>query len=294
MVTPAVVWSGLDSHAAGLARRVRRRLGRARRSELAATDSLALVCAALGIEPMPPAPLARLADGREPDRCAWFFAAPATFVADRDRLIVLPLADALDAAESEALLAAFHEHFDSESAVLERRGGDRWSFHHPAVVEAHTPSPSAAADVSADPVAFGGADARALARVLNEVQMLWHAHPVNEARRASGRPPANGLWVWGGGALPNAPEIAVRAVLFGGGPEIAGLARRLGLAHAPLASPGRIETVEDGVVVVESGEEELGAAWLAALARAGSSFTVLKRNTALEVPARRRGLPIRR
>ena len=41
------------------------------------------------------------------------------------------------------------------------------------------------------------------AETLNtEIQMLLHAHPVNEAREARGEPPLNGLWLWGGGAAP--------------------------------------------------------------------------------------------
>ncbi|CAM4362945.1 hypothetical protein [Kerstersia similis] len=35
-------------------------------------------------------------------------------------------------------------------------------------------------------------------RVLNEIQMAWHEHPVNEARAARGLVPVNGLWLYGG------------------------------------------------------------------------------------------------
>lgn len=293
MVSPALVWPGFDSHAAALPRRMRRRLARARRSEFAATDSLALVCAALGIDPLSPAPLGRLADGGGTDARAWYFAEPTTFVADRDRLVLLPLAEPLDEAESEALLAALRDHFGNEGLVCERRGG-RWYFFHPDIVEAHTPSPAVAAEGSADPAAFGGGDARTLARILNEVQMLWHAHPVNEARRRAGRAAANGLWVWGGGDLPQRPPIPVQARLFGGGPEIAGLARWLGCAHAPLVAPDRVKAAEGFIAVVEADESEPGAAWLAALVGAGSAFTLLTRNAVLEVPARHRWLSLGR
>lgn len=38
--------------------------------------------------------------------------------------------------------------------------------------------------------------ARALARLLNEVQMLLHEHPFNKAREARGALAINGLWLW--------------------------------------------------------------------------------------------------
>lgn len=35
-------------------------------------------------------------------------------------------------------------------------------------------------------------------KLLNEVQMIWHAHPVNEQRTALGLAPINSLWLYGG------------------------------------------------------------------------------------------------
>ena len=42
-------------------------------------------------------------------------------------------------------------------------------------------------------------------RVLgNDIQVLLHNHPVNQARVAKGAAPVNGLWLWGGGRFPQA------------------------------------------------------------------------------------------
>ena len=35
-------------------------------------------------------------------------------------------------------------------------------------------------------------------RLLNEIQMAWYEHPVNEARAQRGLPPVNALWLYGG------------------------------------------------------------------------------------------------
>src|SRR5690606_30880361 len=42
-------------------------------------------------------------------------------------------------------------------------------------------------------------DVRPWRRLLNEIQMVWHEHPVNQARAARGALPVNGLWLYGGG-----------------------------------------------------------------------------------------------
>ncbi|MFL6719683.1 MAG: hypothetical protein ACJ8G3_25330, partial [Burkholderiaceae bacterium] len=49
-----------------------------------------------------------------------------------------------------------------------------------------------------------GAGERAWRKLQNEVQMEWHAHPVNEARAGHGAKPVNSVWLWGGGEAGNA------------------------------------------------------------------------------------------
>ncbi len=39
---------------------------------------------------------------------------------------------------------------------------------------------------------------KAWRKILNEVQMLWHTHPVNDQRAANGLEPINSLWLYGG------------------------------------------------------------------------------------------------
>ena len=40
-------------------------------------------------------------------------------------------------------------------------------------------------------------------KLLNEAQILLHAHPINQARESRGQPRVNSLWPWGGGSLPS-------------------------------------------------------------------------------------------
>lgn len=46
------------------------------------------------------------------------------------------------------------------------------------------------------------APARRLRSLLNEAQMLLHAHPINQRREETGAMPINSLWLWGAGTLP--------------------------------------------------------------------------------------------
>ncbi|MFO8025628.1 MAG: hypothetical protein R6U90_10795, partial [Thiohalophilus sp.] len=44
-------------------------------------------------------------------------------------------------------------------------------------------------------------------RLMNEVQMLLHDHPVNQQRAAEGRLTVNSLWLWGGGHKPHKSAV---------------------------------------------------------------------------------------
>ena len=65
-------------------------------------------------------------------------------------------------------------------------------------------------------------------KLQNEIQMLWHIDPVNEAREMRGLPSINSLWISGIGKLTdlNAPDvIKTSQCLYGSHPLLAGLAK---------------------------------------------------------------------
>lgn len=47
-----------------------------------------------------------------------------------------------------------------------------------------------------------GEDAPLWTRLLHEIQMILHEHPLNVARMAAGQAPVNSLWPWGVGSMP--------------------------------------------------------------------------------------------
>jgi len=55
--------------------------------------------------------------------------------------------------------------------------------------------------------------ARPWRRLLNEIQMVWHGHDVNDRRLQAGKPPVNGLWLYGGARRWPAPPLSQPAPL---------------------------------------------------------------------------------
>lgn len=73
-------------------------------------------------------------------------------------------------------------------------------------------------------------------KLQNEIQMLWHIDPINEAREQRGLPSINSLWISGIGKLNDvAPPASLKQSqqIYGSHPLLAGLAKLLKLTHLP-------------------------------------------------------------
>ena len=163
-----------------------------------------------------------------PGDACWLCADPVHLRFHHER-VVLADAGAFELAAQEAveLVAALNREFadlGSFHALTPRR----WLLRLARPVAFATPPLSAVAGRRLD----RGQAASPLQSVLNEIQMVLHGHPVNEARAARGLPAVNGLWLWGAGALGDAPP-APFACLHADDP----LARGLALSAAVQALP---------------------------------------------------------
>jgi hypothetical protein len=88
------------------------------------------------------------------------------------------------------------------------------------------------------PLALAGRDVAvalppATSALLNEAQMVLHAHPINEAREM----PVNSLWFWGAGRVPAVASTRWNSVTAGD-PLVLGLGRAAGLRHRTLPASG--------------------------------------------------------
>ena len=188
--------------------RGRRRRGPAR--SLAAWISEAF---GLGDGPLPAGALTLLGCGAEAGDALWARADPAHLRVMRDHVASAPDdAFAVQQTEAEALCAALSRHFAGQL-----------DFH------ACEPRRWCARLVSGGPLD----DA-----LLNEVQMLLHAHPVNEAREARGELAINSLRLWGTGRAPRSAQCRWQSVAAAD-PAVRGAARLAGARHRPLPRAAR-------------------------------------------------------
>ncbi|HEV7477725.1 MAG TPA: hypothetical protein VGO02_08305 [Burkholderiales bacterium] len=169
--------------------------------------------------------LSLAAHGGSPGERWWARADPVHLRVMRDRAIVAP-GEALEVAsdEADALVEALNRHFAGavEFRVLEPR---RWVARlEPGTGVTEGPALYAAGRDAA--IARGEEGLRAA--LLTEIQMLLHAHPVNEAREARGEPALNSLWIWGGGQPPRAAHGPWRSVAAAD-PSALGLAQLAGM-----------------------------------------------------------------
>jgi hypothetical protein len=172
----------------------------------------AALCEALGIsrqQDWPLAPITLATDGGVAGDAYWLRADPVHLRVMRD-CIVLAGSGAIDVSrqEADALAAAIAQHFGPDLSPLPLHP-QRWYLRYPHAPQLITTPLSVAVGRDIDPLLPQGKDAMLFQAKLNELQMLLHEHPVNQAREARGELPVNSLWLWGGGEQPPAHSTAV-------------------------------------------------------------------------------------
>lgn len=109
---------------------------------------------------------------------------------------LLQVSDADAQALCQAALPSFGK--PSDPIWVEAMSPHTWRIHAPFAQLRHTISPNA---LTGQSIAGWWPDDDvwlAWRRKLNEIQMVWHNHPVNEARLENGLPAVNGVWLYGG------------------------------------------------------------------------------------------------
>ena len=171
--------------------------------------------------PLPSAPyawrtLAAANDGADLDDDAWIaHCDPVHFALAQDHIRMLALdVDPLRDAEAEALLALANEAAAREGWRFAIRDG-AWFLRSPEPLQIDTVAPDAVFGHPVERWLPTGADARRWRVVANEIQMRWHASPVNDARERRGAPAINALWLHGGGRWAPLPASAIGEVRGG-------------------------------------------------------------------------------
>ena len=147
------------------------------------------------------------ADGGNPGDEYWLRADPCHLQVNRDRVI---LADSqtfqIDRNEAEAMVESLNALFATDGMRFYPLQPDRWYMRLSGDTPIETTSLAQVRGKDIDPLLPRGPQAMQWRRMLNEAQMLLHAHPVNESREARGAAPINSIWLWGEGASPTPPR----------------------------------------------------------------------------------------
>ncbi|KUJ75319.1 hypothetical protein AVO42_08275 [Thiomicrospira sp. XS5] len=157
----------------------------------------------------------------------WLRAEPCQVIPDRDTLVMIPPTDlAITEDESRALLSAFNAHFAEDGVQLEYGDATDWYLRIAQPVDLQsTPMPQAAYQ-NINPYYPKGNAAGYWRQLMNEAQMLFFTHPVNEARRERGWPEINSLWFWGEGCLdPSRIETRPQAQVWSQNTYLQGVAK---------------------------------------------------------------------
>lgn len=158
---------------------------------------------------------------------------PVHLRADQQRLLLFDAAHLhITAEEAQALTETFNQLYVTDGLRLEAPTPLRWYLHLPKQPELRTTPLARVLGRDIDACLPNGHDARAWRRFLNEVQMLFHDHPVNRAREARGQALINSLWLWGGGRPLGAMAHEWQGV-WAEEPSLQGLARLNGIRCSP-------------------------------------------------------------
>ncbi len=211
---------------------------------------------------LPAAQCSYIADFNETALAGCVRCDPVFLRADRDHArLTPPDALAITSDEADALCRTLNEHFAEDGLQFLVGKKNRWY-----VVPSQPPYNNSALDAAPMSQAAGRDVALYLPRdkasacwrgLANEVQMLLHAHPVNDTRAAAGQPPVNALWFWGGGALgkpvARMPRRVFTDTAFG-----VGLSRLSGFTAYPITDSKAVLSAADpgaigrGLVIVDT------------------------------------------
>ena len=184
---------------------------------------------------IPAGALTLAASGGAAGDATWMRADPAHLRLNRDELVLVPAtAFGVTASDAQALTTTLNRHFSGELTFYPL-SGERWCVRIDGIPAAglRTKTPAEVAGRDINRHLPSGDGAMRWHGLLNEIQMLLHEHPVNEARESRGEPAVNSVWLWGAGVLPSDTAAPFQSVTSND-PLALGYAQAAGLRHRPL------------------------------------------------------------
>lgn len=120
----------------------------------------------------------------------------------RDGAALIPAGELeISSEENAALYESAAEYFTGAGFALAPFDTTHWRIVPPHDYRPECASPALVSISSVNDWWKQDTEGRAWRRLVNELQMLWFDHPVNQAREARGLRPVNSLWLYGGASL---------------------------------------------------------------------------------------------
>ena len=221
----------------------------------------------------PSAAVTRSGDAQERARDFWLHLQPMHFMAGLDRLTAVMLYGASSVARAELaeLEPTIAAHLRTAEMELVTTSQGAWLAHSARTLDVQTAPPEIAAASPLEQAMPHGKDAPALRRLLTELQMLLHEHPVNVERQRRGVPEINAVWFHGSGEIRELQRYALPQA-FGDDLYLRGIYRLndCEVTSAPPDAQALLARVSSRAVAVVAADDvdALEAAWIAPLARA--------------------------
>lgn len=235
----------------------------------------------------PSAAVMRTGDTGEPARGFWLQLQPMHFVAGLDRLTAVVLHGANDVTRAELveLEPTIGAHLRTAGMHLVTTAHDGWLVQSEHALDVQTSTPDSAATSPLQQAMPQGRDAPALRRLMTELQMLLHEHPVNAERSRRGVPEINAVWFHGGGELSGLQRCSLPQA-FGDDLYLRGIYRfnELEVTAAPPDARTMLARLQSRAVAVVAANDvdALEAAWIAPLAGALATGAIARLDIVLD------------
>ncbi len=216
------------------------------------SDSLeSWLCEAFGQADQAIAPLTLQSDGVPPGAGYWLRADPVHISLQREHMILQ--VDVAPTPEEAALLcASLNAHFAADGLRFVAPHSQRWYVQLATAPDMQTRPLSQVAGRNVYAHMPQGRDALRWHAVFNEIQMLFFAHEVNQAREERGELAINSVWLWGGGVAAGVLLRPYAKVIADGG---------LALAFAAAAEVSSEHLSEGRKINVEDADGDVLLVW---------------------------------
>jgi hypothetical protein len=192
-----------------------------------------------GDQPAPYAALRRLGEAPPPadgTNATWLACDPVHLRFHQEHLILAGMGHfGITLGEAQTLVATLNAEL-AEHGRFHAASAERWylQLSDAALLDGFSAAPlSTVSGRRIEGLLAESTSARGMRRLVNDIQMILHAHPLNQQRENAGQMTINSLWLWGGGTLQDEARAKSFDALWSDDPLALGLACQAGIASCP-------------------------------------------------------------